>query len=218
MRFQNLSAWPGVVHGISDRHGVGNISFEHGSLNDVLCARGDLVGMMNGENVENGKAQKLAMLVSAWQTHSDHIFVYREGDALPEGVGMDGEIEDMDAFVTDVPGVGFMVKTADCQPILMAGRRKKLEDRSQNRYKGTGSKEPRQSGAPVVAIVHSGWRGSLKNIAGKTVQKMVEEFGVDLATIEVGVGPSIGPCCAEFEDESVLREAISSGTVDVLKY
>lgn len=201
-----------MVHGISDRLVPGNISFEHGDLNDVLCARGELLEMMNEGNKG---AQKLASLVSARQTHSDHIFVYREGDELPNGIGSEGEIADIDAFVTDVPGVGFMVKTADCQPILMAGRIEKLEDRSQKGGKGTGGKE---KSPVVISLVHSGWRGSLKNIAGKTVRKMVEEFGVNPASIVAGVGPSIGPCCAEFEDESVLREAMSSGTVDVLKY
>lgn len=191
LRFQNLSRWPEVVHGVSDRHVMGNVSFEHGSLSDVLCARSQLLGMLNEGNKG---AQKLASLVSARQTHSDHIFVYREGDKLPQGFGAEGEISDIDAFVTDVPGVGFMVKTADCQPILMVGRRKKSEDRSQN---GIGNKEKFPS---VISLVHSGWRGSLKNIAGKTVRTMVEAFGVDPASIEVGVGPSIGPCCAEFTD------------------
>ncbi len=206
LRFQNLSAMPGVVHGISDRRMVGNISFEHGKLNDVLCARDELLGAMNEGNKGSKGTKKLATLVSSRQTHSDHVFVYRDG---PAGNGADGEIDDVDAFVTDVPGIGLMVKTADCQPILMAGEKK--EGRSQKTEGGRENRGPgnRVKSPVVISVVHSGWRGSLKNIAGKTVQKMVEAFGVDPETIEAGVGPSIGPCCAVFEDESVLtKEAL----------
>lgn len=178
LQFHNLSGVPGVVHGISDRKDVGNISFEFGKAEEVLRARGKLLGMMNEGNKGT---KKLATLVSAKQTHSDHIFVHHEGGTLPIG-----EVEDTDAFISDARGVGFLIKTADCQAILMAG---------------TGN-----AGQRVVAAVHAGWRGSLKNIAGKTVRKMVEEFDVDPATIEAGVGPSIGPCCALFEDESVLTK------------
>jgi copper oxidase (laccase) domain-containing protein len=50
----------------------------------------------------------------------------------------------------------------------------------------------------VVANVHSGWRGSIINIIGRTVNAMEKHFGCDPAQIQAGIGPSLGPCCAEF--------------------
>jgi hypothetical protein len=50
----------------------------------------------------------------------------------------------------------------------------------------------------VVANIHSGWRGSIGNIIGCTLQKMTAAFGTSAGDLVAGIGPSLGPCCAEF--------------------
>lgn len=80
-----------------------------------------------------------------------------------------------DAVVTDLPGIHLVIQVADCQSVLLY--------------------EPEQQ---VIANVHSGWRGSIKNIIGRTVAVMEREFRCDAKNIFAGVGPSLGPCCAEF--------------------
>lgn len=80
-----------------------------------------------------------------------------------------------DALVTDRPGHWLTVLVADCQPVLLH--------------------EPDRG---VVAAIHSGWRGSVGNIVGKTVRTLAEVYGADPALIRAGIGPSLGPCCAEF--------------------
>jgi YfiH family protein len=50
----------------------------------------------------------------------------------------------------------------------------------------------------VVANIHSGWRGSIADIIGRTVAVMKERFACRPAEIIAGIGPSLGPCCAEF--------------------
>ena len=50
----------------------------------------------------------------------------------------------------------------------------------------------------VIANVHSGWRGSICNIAGKCVELMAREYGCRPQDILAGISPSLGPCCAEF--------------------
>lgn len=95
------------------------------------------------------------------QTHSDHVVVVREVDHLPA-------IPDTDALVTNQPGIFICVQTADCVPVLLFDPEKK-----------------------VVAAIHAGWKGTIAKIAGKTVEKMVEEFGCDPADIVAGIGPSI---------------------------
>ncbi len=80
-----------------------------------------------------------------------------------------------DAIITDIPGKMLVIQTADCQPVLLF--------------------DPNQK---VVAAVHSGWRGSLQNIIGKTIMSMVHHFHCSPEKIIAGVGPSLGPCCCEF--------------------
>jgi YfiH family protein len=80
-----------------------------------------------------------------------------------------------DAVVTDRSENYLVVQVADCQAVLMY--------------------EPTRQ---VVANVHSGWRGSIHNIIGRTVDTMRQNFGCRPDGILAGIGPSLGPCCAEF--------------------
>jgi hypothetical protein len=50
----------------------------------------------------------------------------------------------------------------------------------------------------AVANIHSGWRGSIDNIIGETVKEMRLRFGCRPRDLMAGIGPSLGPCCAEF--------------------
>jgi YfiH family protein len=86
-----------------------------------------------------------------------------------------------DALVTRAEGVSIAVKTADCLPVLIA--------------------DP-DNGA--VAAVHSGWRGTLKQIASETVWKMRDVFRSDPARLLVAVGPGIRSCCYEVGSEVSL--------------
>lgn len=88
-----------------------------------------------------------------------------------------GEIEGYDAMITDVPGKFLMIKVADCQAVMMWSDVK-----------------------DVVANVHNGWKGSARNIVGKTLTKMISEFRCHPSSIHVEISPAIGPCCSEFTD------------------
>lgn len=111
----------------------------------------------------------LDVLVSAKQVHGDDICHLRTP------VAGDCVIDRCDALTTDRAGVGLMIGHADCQAAVLYDRRKK-----------------------VIGAVHSGWRGSGANILGRTVAAMEREYGSNPADLEVGVSPSLGPCCSEF--------------------
>ena len=74
-----------------------------------------------------------------------------------------------DALITDQPGVTVAVRTADCVPVLVYDRRRK-----------------------VAAAIHAGWRGALAGILPKTIQLMVARFSADKADVRVSIGPSAG--------------------------
>ncbi|MBS3809594.1 MAG: peptidoglycan editing factor PgeF [Desulfobacterales bacterium] len=80
-----------------------------------------------------------------------------------------------DALISRVPGAGLVVQAADCQPVMLY--------------------DPVTHAA---ANIHSGWRGSVAGIIGKCIITMKKKFGTDPSDLEAGIGPSLGPCCAEF--------------------
>jgi YfiH family protein len=80
-----------------------------------------------------------------------------------------------DALISGLAGLGLMIQVADCQAVLLYDPVEK-----------------------VSANIHSGWRGSIRNIVGKTVRTMAAEFGCRPENVLAGIGPSLGPCCAEF--------------------
>ena len=80
-----------------------------------------------------------------------------------------------DGLISDVPGVRLLIQTADCQAVMLFDPQKQ-----------------------VVANIHCGWRGSVADIIGRTVLRMVDRFGCDPGQMIAAIGPSLGPCCAEF--------------------
>jgi YfiH family protein len=79
-----------------------------------------------------------------------------------------------DALMTDQAGFLMTVSTADCLPVIII--------------------DPNRG---AVAIAHAGWRGSLLQIAEKTVSAMTKAYGSQPNTLIAGIGPCIGPCCFE---------------------
>ena len=85
-----------------------------------------------------------------------------------------------DALITNIPGICICIKTADCTPILLY--------------------DPVQK---VAAAIHSGWKGAIQKISGRTIRIMQKEFGTEPKNIIAGIGPSIGPEVYEVGPELV---------------
>jgi YfiH family protein len=85
------------------------------------------------------------------------------------------EVIDFDGLMTATPGVSLLMKHADCQIALFY--------------------DPKNH---AIANIHAGWRGSVVNIYGETVQQMQKIFGSNPANLLVCISPSLGPDEAEF--------------------
>jgi len=94
------------------------------------------------------------------------------------------EVLQGDAAITGTPGLLLAAQTADCIPILLT--------------------DPKNR---VVAAIHSGWRGTLRRIAAKTVGRMQMVFGTRPADVIAAIGPGIGRCCYEVGVEVVKEFA-----------
>lgn len=108
-------------------------------------------------------------VLSARQVHGDTVRIFSQ-QYKP-----DIEEHEGDAMISDVPGYLLLIKGADCQSII-------IFDPVRN----------------VVANIHAGWRGSVQNIIGKTLSVMNDTYGCRPKDLLCGIGPSLGPCCAEF--------------------
>lgn len=88
------------------------------------------------------------------------------------------EAGEADGMVTREQDAFLGVLTADCVPILFVA--------------------PEQA---TVAVVHAGWRGTLAGIAAKMVRLLSSEHSLSPSTLEAALGPAIGSCCYEVQDD-----------------
>ena len=122
-------------------------------------------------------------VVALRQIHSDIVHVIRSANQSPAGTESPGTTSSEaapqgDALITREPGVLLVVQTADCIPILLA--------------------DPKRQ---VIAAIHSGWRGTVRRIAAKTLGRMQMEFGTKPEDVIAALGPGIGQSCYEVGTE-----------------
>lgn len=113
----------------------------------------------------------VSRLVHMRQIHSERVVACR-----PD-MGFESRPE-CDALITDIPGQPLMVMTADCTPLLLF--------------------DPVRQ---VIAAVHAGRAGALKNIVANTLDTMRKEYGSAPENLFAVLGPSIHACCYEVGPE-----------------
>lgn len=116
------------------------------------------------------------------QVHQTRIQTVGTADRGRGALAAADGLAETDGLVTAGKSVLLAVFVADCVPILMI-----------------------DPGRTLVGAFHAGWRGTIAGKAGAAVQAM-RSIGSDPADLEVVIGPSIGPCCYEV-DEQVIEPA-----------
>jgi YfiH family protein len=116
-------------------------------------------------------------LVLLNQIHQDKILLLRKPlSTLPS-------LLEYDALITNVPNTFLGILTADCLPIFIVDQKKR-----------------------VIAAIHAGRQGTALHITTKVLKKMEGEFGCASENLLVALGPSIGPCCYEIDENVFLSE------------
>jgi polyphenol oxidase len=105
------------------------------------------------------------------QVHGAEVAVV--GADTPAGA----ELTDVDGVVTRETDRALVVLTADCVPVLLAGRH-------------------------GIGAVHAGWRGVVADVVGAAVAAL-RRLGEAPQGLTAAVGPAIGPCCYEVGAEVV---------------
>ena len=168
----------GVRHGFSTRRG----GVSAGAL-ESLNLRGYIHGDQK-ENVEENYRRFCAAIgvdpekvVLSQQEHQDHIRTVTAADA-GKGLWRERDYRAVDGLITNVPGMVLTVFGADCNTIL-------LHDPVHH----------------AIGACHAGWRGTALGIAAKTVAAMSERFGTAPGDVKAAIGPAIGQCCFETDND-----------------
>ena len=167
-RYPNLFRKPQLIHGVFTRRG-GLSKPPYHSLNTSYGV-GDVQANVTGNLREIMKVMGADHLIFMNQTHGSDIVVLRKGQYTPTD-----NVPSADAMITNAPYIAIMVKLADCQGVI-------IFDPVKN----------------VLANVHCGWRGNVKNIVKRVVIRMKKDFGSTESDLLAAISPSLGPCCGEF--------------------
>ena len=89
-----------------------------------------------------------------------------------------------DGLMTDNSEIILTLKVADCVPVYL-------------------------SSPHIIGLIHSGWRGTVGEIVPNAVKKMLE-MGVAPKEFSVFLGPAIGFCCYEVDEEVAENFNINS--------
>ena len=153
-------AW-GVSEGV---YGGGNIAFTVGD--DPL--------RVSANRLDLAATLELPAVAELEQVHGDTLIFdppaaplerMIEPPILPQGDGM----------ATSRPGLGLLVKTADCQPVLVAHKE-----------------------GEHVAAFHIGWRGNRIGFLQSGIAAFCSRYGLASRDLFAVRGPSLGPSRAEF--------------------
>ena len=172
LHIPELADEPGLVHGFSTV-AIGSVGLKHATDSaPVLAARRTFEGVLGLDGAE---------LTTMGSVHGASV-------ARVDTAG--GSVDDVDALLTNRPGVALFATFADCYPIVLWDPRNK-----------------------VAGLVHAGWRGTRAGVAGAAVSLMRREYGSD--RILAGIGPGIcgrcyevGPEVAAQFDERFVREGV----------
>lgn len=138
----------------------GNISFDVGDdPYDVRANRTELAASLG---------------ISHWhecrQIHGDLIHFDLEKGSPEDISELDG-----DGLATALKGHALVIKTADCQPILLAHKN-----------------------GDFVAALHNGWRGNAINFPGNGVVRICEHYSCSPTDLLAVRGPSLSPHVSQF--------------------
>ncbi|MCR5136444.1 MAG: peptidoglycan editing factor PgeF [Oscillospiraceae bacterium] len=161
----------------------GGVSTGHLSSLNLIHGHGD-----RPENIRENFRRATALLGAGPNdcavTNQVHRNTVRAVDERDRHESLSSVPYEADGIVTAIQGMPLFCFTADCVPILLC--------------------DPE---AKVVGAVHAGWRSAAADIIKNAVTAMVE-LGAVPEQIRAAIGPAIGKCCFETDDD--VPEAIEA--------
>lgn len=157
--FTTRALGAGIGHSVAPYDSL-NLSFDVGDdPAHVAANRTALAGQLG-----------LARWCELKQAHGDALHIEPEPTELGTASTLEG-----DALATGKRGLALAIKTADCQPVLLA-----------------------HEAGRFVAALHVGWRGNVLGLPGSAVARLCAHYGCAPRELLAVRGPSLGPANAEF--------------------
>lgn len=173
----------GLVAGFSTRNG-GVSRAPYNSLNLGLNTD-DQLAQVEGNRSTFARTFDLAphQLLTVKQVHGNDLLLIDEPNPdISHFLSLE-----VDAIVTNQPGIMLGVLVADCYPVLIWSEQQR-----------------------VVAAVHVGWRGAANGILGKVIKTLTSHFGCPVEELQAAVGPGIG--AHKYEVDRPVRDAFRAGS------
>ena len=165
-----------IRHAVFTRHG--GVSPEPWSSLNLGGTVGDEVERVRKNRFLSFEAMgcKPDSIFDVWQVHSADAVC---ADAPRK---FDEPYQKADIILTDNPEVTLFMRFADCVPILVHDPVKR-----------------------VIGLSHAGWLGTVRYVAGVTVETMRERYDSNPSDIIACIGPSIGPDHYEVGEDVVAQ-------------
>ena len=170
-----LSGCDFLTHAFCTR--LGGVSEDDYKSLNISFKEGDLESrvLQNWNRLSMAFAIHLDNFLTLNQVHGDDILVIK---SYGEYFSTDKALN-YDAMVTTRQNLAICIKTADCVPVLIVDRAQK-----------------------IIAAVHAGWKSTAAGISTKVIHLLYERYNSDPQNLLVAIGPSIGPCCFEVDEEA----------------
>lgn len=135
-------------------------------------------------------------LVFSDQVHLTNFYKVTKKDC-GKGITKESDIKQIDGLVTNEKGIPLITFYADCVPLFFFDSAKK-----------------------IIAMAHSGWKGTVERIGAKMIAYMGTEYGSMAKDIICAIAPSICQKCYEVSEDVAIRflEAFGSSYGEELLY
>ena len=156
-----LSRFTNIRHGFFNRSG----GVSKGIYKSLNCGVGS-------KDKKNNVKKNLKIVIKKICKKSKEIFLVKQTHSnkflfLSKNTKIKNRSITADAIITDKKDFPIAVLTADCVPILLFDKKRKM-----------------------IAVIHAGWRGAFKGVISKVINFMLKN-GCDREDITVAIGPSI---------------------------
>lgn len=191
IEFESLNKYRDIlVHFMSTRHG-GVSRGDCATLNLGFDRNDDRDNVIENFRLICGAAGiGTKSLVFGEQVHGTNVYL-ADGKDNGKSLARENRIRGTDGLITTTPGVTLVTFHADCAPVFIF--------------------EP---SIKAAALLHSGWKGTLLDIASNALTELKKLPGFDTGRVEAVLGPSIGYCCFEADEDvyRLFREKYGNGT------
>ncbi|NNL17394.1 MAG: peptidoglycan editing factor PgeF [Boseongicola sp.] len=158
-----------IKHGFFTRRGGAS----SGVFEGLNCGLGSSdqreIVLINRGRVAEAMSVELEHMAGVHQVHSARVVTVNSG--------INSNVIEADAMVTNAPDVCLSILTADCQPVLFA-----------------------DTNAGVIGAAHAGWKGAANGVLEATIEEMVS-LGATREHIRAAIGPTISQTAYEVGPE-----------------